>query len=246
MQKLIVGMLVICIGLFGGNLVLTVGEKSSLDAMHDAFGASSAELLEITLNAWGDLSPRQSTEEQLKQVVRVGSQAAFNTVPTSFQTVREEGFLMIHTEFRAGHWLVEVTAQSLSLATGPESYLVVTMISEGSGVGLDAGYDKLKRFFSMAGSKPDLTACLVGSLAGNIGPQKAASIVGSVLAVLRGEMQESYSDAYVTTLTGYSKSLPGGVTIAGRKSNISLTLRYNPEIGRTIMWLAWPSFTLSV
>jgi len=246
MQKVIVGLLIICIGLIGGNVALNIAEKSSLDVLHEAFEASSAELVEVTLNAWGDLSPRQSTEEQLKQAVRVGAQAAFNVTPNGFKTVSDEGFILVQAEFRVGEWLVDATAQNITHDSGAESYLVVTMTSEGVGMNLTAGHEKMKRFFFAAGSKPDLTACLVGSIEGSINPQEAARIVGSVLGVLRGEMQESYSDAYVTTLTGYSSRLPGGITIAGRKSNISLTMRYNPEIGSTLLWFAWPTFTLSV
>jgi hypothetical protein len=246
MQKAMVVLLILSVGLFGGNMYFGSAERSSLHALHEAFAVTSAQMAEVALNAWGSLGVRQGSEAELERVLKLGTQAAFGVMPARFTSVVEENFVMVLADFSVGEFQVEASAQSMVIDGKIESYLVVTLISDFEGVHLEQARERLQRFFSAVGSKPDITACLVGIIDGGLSPQEAGLIVSRVLGVLRAEMHESYSDHSVTTLTGFSRRLPGGVRIGDRKSNVSLTIRYNPEIDSTLLWLAWPTFTLSV
>ena len=60
MQKLIATLLIVSVTLLGGNVLLQVAGSSGMNLMHEAFTASEAALLELSVNGWArtDECPR--------------------------------------------------------------------------------------------------------------------------------------------------------------------------------------------
>ena len=243
MQKILAGLMIISITLFGGNLLYKfTGDGQRLGVLQEAFAASDAALVEMTMNGWAKVSATSMSEEQLRGLIRVGSQASFGLVPAHIAVSVEDGVTIARASYSAANYQIDVSAQSLP----DETYLIVTVQTNSKSSTIENAERHLREYFQAPGLKAELTTCLVGVIEGRLSAQQAAALLGRMLAVLEVEMQESYSDGTVVNILGYSKRLPGGVSVAGRTQNISLTTRYNSNDGSTYLWLAWPTFSLPI
>lgn len=245
MQKFIAGLLFVSVTLFGGNIIARIsGEGTKLNNLERAFMATGAVKIELNMNGWAQLGTTEMTETQLKGLLRTGSLAAFGVIPSKVSYFEESGTQIAQATYTAGKFNIEANAQCVLSNGKHESFLIVTVqTSEGT---IEEMERTLKNFFKAAGAKPELTTCLVGVLKGRISPEQATAIIGKVLGVLRAQLQESYSDGHVVNVIGYSRELPGGIRMAGRMSNLSLTMRFNSDAGNTWLWLAWPTFALPI
>ena len=82
MQKILTGLMIISITLFGGNLLYNLtSEVPRLGILQEAFAATDAALVEMTMNGWAKVASASMSEEQLKALIKVGSQASFGVVP---------------------------------------------------------------------------------------------------------------------------------------------------------------------
>ncbi|MDP3487054.1 MAG: YwmB family TATA-box binding protein [Bacillota bacterium] len=243
MQKILAGIMIISITLFGGNLLYKItGEGQRLGILQEAFAATDAILVEMTMNGWAKVSSSSLNEERLKALIKVGSQASFGVIPAHIVVSSEDGVTIAQASYSALEYLIDVSAQSLP----GETYLIVTIQTNNKGRGIEEAERQLKKFFQASGLKVELTTCLVGVIKGRLSSQQASVLLGQILAVLQADMQESFSDGVVMNVSAYSKRLPGGIKMAGRMQNVSITTRYNPNDGSTYLWLAWPTFSLPI
>ncbi|KAF0194292.1 MAG: hypothetical protein FD169_1859 [Bacillota bacterium] len=243
MQKVLAGLIIISITLLGGNLLYKItGEGQGLDILQEAFAATDAALVEMTMNGWAKVSATSMNEEQLKAIIKVGSQASFGIIPAHILVSSDDGVTIAQASYSALDYLIDVSAQSLP----GESYLIVTVQTNNKGRGIEEAERQLKKFFQASGLKVELTTCLVGVIKGRLSSQQASALLGQILAVLQADMQESFSDGAVINVSAYSKRLPGGIMMDGRMQNVSITARYNPNEGSTYLWLAWPTFSLPI
>ena len=194
------------------------------------------------MNGWAKVSASSMNEEQLKALIKVGSQASFGVIPGHIVVTAEDGVVIAQASYSALDYLIDVSAQSLP----GETYLIVTIQTNNKGRGIEDAEQSLKKFFRASGLKVELTTCLVGVIQGRLTSQQASVLLGQILSVLQAEMQESFSDGAVINVSAYSKRLPGGIKMAGRMQNVSITTRYNPNDGSTYLWLAWPTFSLPI
>lgn len=245
MQRLIAGLLLVSVTLFGGNIIARIsGEGVKLANLERAFIATGAVQVDLNMNGWAQVGATEMSETQLKGLLRAASQAAFGVIPAKITYYEDSGTRIAQATYTAGKFNIEANAQSLLSNGKYENYLIATVqTSEGT---IEEMERTLKNFFKAAGTKPELTTCLVGVIKGRISPEQATAIIGKVLGVLRAELQESYSDGNVINVIGYSPELPGGIKMAGRTSNLSLTMRFNADAGNTWLWLAWPTFALPI
>lgn len=233
MTKVVAGLLVVLVGLLGSALA-TPTPAPSLANLERAFAATGAAQLEISMNGWAELQAGERTPSELKQLLTAASEAAFGVV-ANVQYTEEQDMRMASVAFTAGHFHVEANVQALQAAT----YLVATVRSRHADVWqIQQAVDS---FFVASETTPTITACLVGVVAGRLSPQEAQELVGSVLRVLAANMLDFYSDGSVVNLTAYSRMLPAGLAFGGRKTNLSLSMRYNEQDGNTWVWLSWPT-----
>jgi hypothetical protein len=234
MAKVIIGLLVIVLGLLGSALATQVSVPN-LTHLERAFAATGAARLEVSMNGWARLAAGERTPSELKQVLQAAGQAAFARVPAELHYAEEPDMRMASFAFTAGHLHIEANIQALHEAT----YLVATVRSGEADVGELS--QVLASFFAAADATPTVTACVVGVVQGRLSPQAAERLVGAVLRVLAANMSDFYSDGSVVNLTAYSRLLPAGIAIGGRKTNVSLSMRYNEQDGNTWVWLSWPT-----
>lgn len=243
MQKILTGLMIICITLLGGNILIKItGDGQRLGFLQEAFAATDATLVEMTMNGWAKVSSTSMNEDQLKALLKVGSQASFGTIPAQIIVSSDDGVTIAQASYSALDYLIDVSAQSLP----DETYLIVTVQTNNKDRGIEEAEQQLKKFFQASGLKVELTTCLVGVIKGRLTSQQASALLGQVLAVLQADMQESFSDGAVLNVSAYSKRLPGGIKMDGRTQNVSITTRYNPNDGSTYLWLAWPTFSLPI
>lgn len=243
MQKIITGLMIISITLFGGNLLYNLtSEVPSLGILQKAFAATDATLVEMTMNGWAKVSSASMNEEQLKALIKVGSQASFGVIPANIIINSEDGVIMAQSSYSALDYIIDVSAQSLT----DETYLIVTIQTNNKGRDIEEAERHLKKFFQASGLKVELTTCLVGVIKGRLTSQEASALLGQVLDVLQADMQESSSDGAFINVIAYSKLLPGGIKLAGCMQNVTITTRYNNNDGSTYLWLAWPTFSLPI
>ncbi len=234
MTKVIAGLLVVLVGLLGSALATQV-PSPSLNNLERAFAATGAARLEISMNGWAELRAGERTQSELEQLLRAASRTAFGVAHVAMQYAEESDMRMASVAFTAGSFHVEANVQVLHAAT----YLVATVRSRHADIW--ALQQALASFFAGSNVTPTITACLVGVVAGRLSPEEAQELVGSVLRVLAADMQDFYSDGSVVNLTAFSRMLPAGLFLGGRKTNLSLSMRYNEQEGHTWIWLAWPT-----
>jgi len=234
MTKVIVGLMVVLLGLLGSALA-TQMPSPNLANLERAFAMTGAARLEISMNGWALLAARERTPSELKQLLQAASRVAFGAEPAELHYSEEPDMRMASIAFTAGHLHIEANVQALHEAT----YLVATVRSGKAGIG-ELG-QALASFFRAADVTPTVTACVVGIVSGRLSPAEAQELVGAVLRVLAADMRDFYSDGSVVNLTAYSRLLPAGVSIGGRKTNFSLSMRYNERDGTTWVWLSWPT-----
>ncbi|MBT9176328.1 MAG: hypothetical protein DDT20_00641 [Firmicutes bacterium] len=236
MTKVIAGLLVVLVGLLGSALATQV-PSPSLTNLERAFAATGAARLEISMNGWAELRAGERTQLELEQLLRAASQAAFGVAHVTMQYTEEPDMRMASVAFTAGSFHVEANVQVLHAAT----YLVATVRSRSRYADIWALQQALASFFAGSNVTPTITACLVGVVAGRLSPAEAQELVGSVLRSLAADMLGFYSDGSVVNLTAFSRMLPAGLFLGGRKTNLSLSMRYNEQDGNTWVWLVWPT-----
>ena len=236
MTKVIVGLLVLLLGLLGSALATQMPSPNlaNLANLERAFAATGAARLEISMNGWAELRAGERTQSELKHLLTAAARTAFGVVATA-QYTEDADMRMASVAFTAGAFHVEANVQALHAAT----YLVATVRSSHADVW--AIEQALDDFFAATLVTPAITACLVGVIGGRLSPREAEVLVGSVLRVLAADMLDFYSDGNVLNLTAYSRMLPAGITLGERKTNLSLSMRYNEQDGNTWVWLSWPT-----
>ena len=198
---------------------------------------TGAARLEISMNGWALLEARERAPSELKQLLQAAGRVAFGAEPAELHYSEEADMRMASVAFTAGHLHIEANVQALHEVT----YLVATVRSGKAGVG-ELGH-VLASFFRAADVTPTVTACVVGIVSGRLSPAEALELVGTVLRVLAADMLDFYSDRGVVNLTAYSRLLPAPLSLAlgGRKTNLSLSMRFNEQADTTWVWLSWPT-----
>lgn len=247
MHKLAASIMVVGLLFFGGNMSLRLGGGGTQwGPLERAFATSQATLLEVSMNGWASVPVGSQNVGQLQEMLRHASQAAFNLAPPEIHYWEDKGARQAHATFVTDVYSVETNAQSFTNNGHYETYLVLTIMTTVPSHSIATMEATLRTFFLALGVRPTVTTCFVGVLAGRLTPNEAAHLVGRVLTALQAETQEFYTDGHSVNVVGYSRDLPPGVAIAGRHSNLSLMMRFDPENNRTQIWLASPNLSLSI
>lgn len=247
MRKFVTGIMVVGLMFFGGNMALRLGgEGPQWSPLERAFAASQATLLEVSMNGWASIPVSKQSVGQLQELLRHASQAAFGLVPTDIKYWEDMGARQAHATFITDIYSIETNSQSLMNNGRQETYLVLTMTTTVPSHSIAKMEATLRTFFLAAGVRPTVTTCFVGVLKGKLTPSEVALIVGQVLTALHAETQEFYTDGTSVNVVGFSRYLPPGVNIAGRHTNLSLMMHFDPENNKTRIWLASPNLSLSI
>ncbi|MBS3939265.1 MAG: YwmB family TATA-box binding protein [Peptococcaceae bacterium] len=247
MRKLIAVLLMLVLVLLGAGMSWCLtSEGQDLNNLARAFAASQAALLEINMNGWARATTVPQSIDQLVSRLRRASLAAFGMYPPEITSWAEGGTIFAYASFVTAVYAVDANVQTISHGGTHETYLVLTLKTAVPGYSIDSVESTLHAFFLAVGLRPTVTTCFIGVLAGQLSSEEAAMVVARVLGALRAETQEFFSDGHGVNLVGYSRELPRGVKMAGRHSNWSLMLRFDPENNITHIWLATPTLSLSI
>ncbi len=119
-------------------------------------------------------------------------------------------------------------------------HLLITVTKEGKAPVLSNLASSLPLLLRADVEEGNLSLCLTGHLAGQLGPAEMEELALAVAREIGGERVQSVTDGQMVSLTGYTPDLGDYLQAEDLRINLNLALRYDDYIGKTVLWAGTP------
>ncbi|WP_366923716.1 YwmB family TATA-box binding protein [Metallumcola ferriviriculae] len=222
----------------------TVGQdRLHEDPIFRAFDKSGAAPYELNIQGWAKINDEYMDFSNLQPMVtKVGEALAINEEFTR-ETIREETMRGITAikEMNPGEYAVIVlqTLKNEDKNSG-ETYLILTLSRAGDISAMHTYRDQILSAFQSLQRKPEVSTWLTGTLPGQLTPTEANQLLKEMFTAAGVKDTRGISSDKLVSLSGYSPLIPEYTTVAGRKVNINIAVRYHTNDAKTYVYLGSP------
>ena len=209
---------------------------------HAVFVSSGAEIKEIKLQVWGQISNGLESVDKLKKKYEAAACGlGLNPAGAALQ-VEKDGFAGIsQLEIKEGEaWQLYMQAVPIPGApNGGESYAGFLCSTDNPRRARQA-YALLNTVFNEAGLKGKSGVTFSGIIQGDLGPQGRVRLADALAAGYAGEYVEGITQDNLASICYYIKQNSNFLPVGGRRINLNIALRYNELENRTYIHVGVP------
>lgn len=205
------------------------------------FKQSGLEIAEIKLQAWGQISNRMFSEQELREkygylVDSLGLEPA----KAAFQR-ESDGFISLsHLEANSsGTWQISLQSIPVESTGGGETYLGFLYVPQTLEHGREA-YGNIPSALEKIGFQNDLGLTFTGIIPNIINEQKKREMLKLLAKGVQGEFVEGISTGDLTSLSYYTQQGKGTIIVNGRKINLNMALHGDTEENKTYFYVGMP------
>ncbi|MFZ5753391.1 MAG: YwmB family TATA-box binding protein, partial [Bacillota bacterium] len=204
------------------------------------FTQSGANLEEINLQVWGQISNTVDTEEQLKEKYRILAQAlGFDSLQPVVQK-EKDGFLILSNLMEREDSVMQLVMQAIPAATGYGGSCLGLSFRTTDVTVAQVMYGNISAALARIGSEHQVGVVWTGSLPGKLSTAKRSLLAQSLAETVEARFVEGMEEEQVTSLTYYTNQGQGFLTVNKQKLNINIALRFHADKGSTYIHVGSP------
>lgn len=203
------------------------------------FTQSGANLEEINLQVWGQISNTVNTEEKLKAQYQILAEVlGLNSQPVIQK--EKDGFLSLSNLVEHEGNILQLVIQVIPVIPGQgETYLGLSFRTNDV-TAAQVMYGNISAALARIGSEHQVGVVWTGTLPGKLSPAKRSLLAQSLAETVEARFVEGMEEEQVTSLTYYTNQGQGFLTVNKQKLNINIALRFHADKDSTYIHVGSP------
>ncbi len=204
------------------------------------FTQSGANLEEINLQVWGQISNTVNTEEEVKTQYRILAEILG---PGSIQPVvqkEKDGFLSLSSLTEQGENILQLVIQTVPMGPGQGGTFLGLSFRTNDVTAAREMYGNISAYLSSLASGHQVGVMWTGTLPGKLSFAQRFALAQSLAQTVGAYFVDGLEEDELTSLTYYSKRGQGFLTVNERKLNINIALRFHADRGVTYLHVGSP------
>lgn len=225
------------LGTFGKNVPPQI---DNFQLSRKVFTHSGAQLEEINLKVWGQISNTTNTEEKIMDQYRILAEnlGHFSLLPAIQK--EKDGFLSLSNLIESEGEVLQLVLQVIPVLPDlKETYLGISFRTNNE-IAAQAMYGKISAALARLGSEHQVGVVWSGTLPGKLSPAKRTLLAHSLAEKVEARFVEGMEEEQTTSLTYYTNQGQGFLTVNGEKLNINIALRFHADKGSTYIHVGSP------
>lgn len=214
----------------------------------DAFSTTGAEFRKMDIQGWAKLNNRFiAQDEMLRTINMITARLGVDPQKTKTRVQKSEQSI---TVTRSGQLdrltyltVIVQTMQEGERQKSGQSYLIVGFSHFGTPQNHNLLRNKMVGVFSPVRDDAHYSTIISGKIPKKIDVSAMQKLTKKVMDNAGAEIVESYADARMISITGYTPGISDLLTQDGKRVNINMALRYNSEDNNTYIHIGSPIIT---
>lgn len=212
-------------------------QQNSSELLYKVIREAGANLQESSVSGWTRLPSGIWTVATLQSCIWQGI-IVQGEKPESYQF--ETNSTAEYDSVRALKVTMNRRESIAAIVRKDESAALMMVTISGSTDQISSLEQQAAKILSSTGGIPKINSCLVGWINGKLSNGEWGNILSQSFALLDVKHIDTMNDTKVSSVSGYSPRLPGGLAIGGARVNVNIAARYSSTDNRTYITLGTP------